>query len=53
MDLDNLFSILVIAGNETTRIAMAHAVLAFCEYPGQWERLRSDAGCSIPRPRKC
>jgi cytochrome P450 len=44
VDLDNLFSILVIAGNETTRIAMAHAVLAFCQYPGQWERLRSDAG---------
>ncbi|HXW45857.1 MAG TPA: cytochrome P450 [Streptosporangiaceae bacterium] len=42
VDLDNLFSILVIAGNETTRIAMAHAVLAFCEYPGQWDRLRAD-----------
>jgi cytochrome P450 len=42
VDLDNLFSILVIAGNETTRIAMAHAVLAFCQYPGEWERLRSD-----------
>jgi cytochrome P450 len=44
VDLDNLFSILVIAGNETTRIAMAHAVLAFCEHPGQWERLRADPG---------
>jgi cytochrome P450 len=43
-DLDNLFSILVIAGNETTRIAMAHAVLAFCEHPEQWERLRADEG---------
>ncbi len=43
VDLDNLFSILVIAGNETTRIAMAHAVLAFCEYPEQWDRLRADA----------
>jgi cytochrome P450 len=42
VDLDNLFSILVIAGNETTRIAMAHAVLAFCQYPEQWERLRAD-----------
>ena len=42
VDLDNLFSILVIAGNETTRIAMAHAVLAFCEHPEQWERLRTD-----------
>jgi cytochrome P450 len=43
-DLDNLFSILVIAGNETTRIAMAHAVLAFCEHPDQWDRLRADEG---------
>jgi len=43
-DLDNFFSIMVIAGNETTRIAMAHAVLAFCEYPDQWERLRADPG---------
>jgi cytochrome P450 len=41
VDLDNFFSILVIAGNETTRIAIAHAVLAFCEYPEQWERLRA------------
>jgi cytochrome P450 len=41
VDLDNFFSILVVAGNETTRIAIAHAVLAFCEYPGQWERLRA------------
>ena len=44
VDLDNLFSILVIAGNETTRIAMAHAVLAFCLYPDQWDGLRADAG---------
>jgi cytochrome P450 len=44
VDLDNLFSILVIAGNETTRIAMAHAVLAFSEHPDQWERLRADPG---------
>jgi cytochrome P450 len=44
VDLDNLFSILVIAGNETTRIAIAHAVLAFCQFPEQWDRLRADAG---------
>ncbi len=43
-DLDNLFSIMVIAGNETTRIAMAHAVLTFCALPEQWERLRADPG---------
>ncbi len=44
-DLDNFFSILVIAGNETTRIAIAQGVLAFCERPEQWDRLRAD-----PRP---
>jgi cytochrome P450 len=43
-DLDNFFSIMVIAGNETTRIAIAQGVLAFCEYPEQWERLRADPG---------
>ncbi|HTZ91727.1 MAG TPA: cytochrome P450 [Streptosporangiaceae bacterium] len=43
-DLDNLFSILVIAGNETTRIAMAHAVLTFSERPEEWDRLRADPG---------
>jgi cytochrome P450 len=43
-DLDNFFSILVIAGNETTRIAIAQGMLAFCEHPGQWDRLRADPG---------
>ena len=41
-DLDNFFSIMVIAGNETTRIAIAQGVLAFCEHPEQWQRLRAD-----------
>jgi cytochrome P450 len=41
-DLDNFFSILVVAGNETTRIAIAQGVLAFCEHPEQWDRLRGD-----------
>jgi len=43
-DIDNFFSIMVIAGNETTRIALAQGVLAFCEHPGQWDRLRADPG---------
>jgi cytochrome P450 len=43
-DLDNFFSILVVAGNETTRISIAHAVLAFGQRPEQWERLRADPG---------
>jgi cytochrome P450 len=41
-DQDNFFSIMVIAGNETTRIAIAQGILAFCEYPGQWDRLVAD-----------
>src|SRR5262252_4003476 len=47
-DLDNFFSILVIAGNETTRIAIAQGVLAFCEQPGQWDRLRADPALLDP-----
>ena len=43
-DLDNFFSILVVAGNETTRIAIAQGVLAFCEHPEQWRRLRAGPG---------
>ncbi len=41
-DIDNFFSIMVIAGNETARIAIAQGVLAFIEYPEQWDRLRAD-----------
>jgi cytochrome P450 len=44
VDLDNFFSILVVAGNETTRIAIAQGILAFCQHPEQWERLRADPG---------
>jgi cytochrome P450 len=43
-DIDNFFSIMVVAGNETTRIAIAQGVLAFCEHPEQWDRLRADPG---------
>jgi len=43
-DLDNFFSILVVAGNETTRIAIAQGVLAFCQNLEQWDRLRADPG---------
>jgi cytochrome P450 len=41
-ELDNFFSIMVIAGNETTRIAIAQGVLAFSQHPAQWDRLRAD-----------
>ncbi len=42
VDLDNFFSILVIAGNETTRIAISQGILSFCDNPAEWDRLRTD-----------
>ena len=36
------------AGNETTRIAIAQGVLAFCEHPEQWDRVRADPGLLVP-----
>ena len=36
------FELLVEAGNETTRNAISGGVLAFCEHPGEWERLRAE-----------
>jgi cytochrome P450 len=47
-DLDNFFSIMVVAGNETTRIAIAQGVLAFCEHPEQWNRLCADPALLEP-----
>lgn len=39
-DLDNTFALLIVAGNETTRQAIALGALAFAEHPDQWELLR-------------
>lgn len=36
------FMILSVAGNETTRQAIAHGMLAFLENPDQWERWKSE-----------
>jgi cholest-4-en-3-one 26-monooxygenase len=36
------FIILAVAGNETTRQAIAHGMLAFLENPDQWERWRAE-----------
>lgn len=41
-ELDNFFSLLVVAGNETTRMALSHGLLAFAEHPDQFARLRDD-----------
>ncbi len=36
------FIILAVAGNETTRQAIAHGMLAFMEHPDQWEYWRAE-----------
>jgi cholest-4-en-3-one 26-monooxygenase len=49
VDGDNLSSdefgffviLLAVAGNETTRNAISHGMLAFLEHPGQWELFRA------------
>jgi cytochrome P450 len=41
-EFDTMFLLLVIAGNETTRQAIAHGMLALMEHPAEWERMRRD-----------
>ena len=41
-DFDNYFLLLVVAGNETTRHAISHAMRALIEHPDQADRLRAD-----------
>jgi cytochrome P450 len=41
-DFDNYFLLLVVAGNETTRHTMSHAMLALLQHPEQLARLRDD-----------
>jgi cytochrome P450 len=41
-DLDNMFALLIVAGNETTRQAIALGTLALATHPHQYARLRED-----------
>lgn len=41
-DFNLFFLLLAVAGNETTRNAIAHGVHAFCEHPDQYQRIVED-----------
>ncbi len=43
-EFDNFFCLLAVAGNETTRHAISHGVLALMEHRDQWRRLLEDPG---------
>ncbi|GAA2305344.1 cytochrome P450 [Streptomyces kunmingensis] len=43
-DFDNYFLLLVVAGNETTRHAISHTMLALTQHPEQLDLLRRDPG---------
>jgi cytochrome P450 len=41
-EFDTMFLLLVVAGNETTRQAIAHGLLALMEHRDEWRRLQDD-----------
>lgn len=47
LDFNLFFMLLSVAGNETTRNAIAHGMNAFLEHPDQWELLVSDTDAHI------
>ncbi len=47
-ELSSFFVLLVTAGNETTRTAIAHALIALTEHPEQRERWRRDVAALTP-----
>ncbi len=42
VEFNLFFMLLAVAGNETTRNAISHGMLALLEYPGEQQRLRDD-----------
>ncbi|XRQ16130.1 cytochrome P450 [Actinomadura welshii] len=47
-DLGRFFSLLVVAGNETTRNALSHALVLLTQHPGQRDRLLADVQERMP-----
>ncbi len=47
-DFNNYFSLLVIAGNETTRHAISNSMIAMLEQPDQMQKLRDDPALITP-----
>ncbi|HEX9717794.1 MAG TPA: cytochrome P450 [Actinomycetota bacterium] len=43
-EFDNFFCLLIVAGNETTRHAITHGILALMEHRDEWRRLREQPG---------
>ena len=41
-ELDNMFALLIVAGNETTRQAIALGTLALAEHPDEYAKVRAD-----------
>jgi len=41
-DLDNMFALMIVAGNETTRQAIALGTLALAQNPDQYDRVRAE-----------
>ncbi|MDX6686492.1 MAG: hypothetical protein QOF86_2620 [Baekduia sp.] len=41
-DLDNMFALMIVAGNETTRQAISLGTLALAQHPAEYARLRED-----------
>lgn len=47
LEFDLFFLLLMFAGNETTRNAIAGGMQAMIDHPEQWERLRADPGLAM------
>ncbi|MDT5230794.1 MAG: hypothetical protein QOI39_1294 [Mycobacterium sp.] len=43
-EIASFFTLLAVAGNDTTRNTITHAIKAFSDFPEQWELLKSDPG---------